>query len=323
METPLVSISLVAYNAEAYIKDAIEGCLMQQTSFPYEIIIHDDASKDQTPQIIREYANNYPDKILPIIQTVNQFSQGHEINAKIIIPKARGKYIAFLEADDYWIDPLKLEKQVDFMEKHPEISMCFTATKEIESSGSNKVTIKRYRDHDSVCSTEDVIFMGGRLVDMGSAVVRKSIYENVPYWYHYSQIWDNTVPLLALTHGKIQYLNEVTAVYRYNVPGSWTQKNVKNYMGRTKSISRTLALLDGFNEDIGYQYDKLIKRKTRLISVGLLLLLDPRDEIFQKYYARLNLPLRLEYKVFHRIGSYRLWERYRQVMRIFRKIKYI
>lgn len=323
METPLVSVSLVAYNASAYIKDAIEGCLMQQTSFPFEIIIHDDASQDQTPQIILDYASNYPDKIVPIIQTVNQFSQGHEINAVINIPKARGKYIAFLEADDYWIDPLKLQKQVDFMEKHPEVSMCFTAAKVMEASGSNNERIQRYRDYDSVCSEEDVILMGGRLANMGSALVRKSIYDDLPEWYHYSQLWDNTVPLLAITHGKIQYLNDITTVYRYNVPGSWTQKNVKNYKSRTKSIGRTLALLDGFNEGTNYRYNELIKRKSKLISIGLLLLLDPQEEVFKKYYSRLNLPLKLEYKVFHLIGSYRLWERYRQIVRIFRKIKYI
>jgi len=323
METPLVSVSLVAYNASAYIKDAIEGCLMQQTSFPFEIIIHDDASQDETAQIILDYVSKYPDKIIPIIQTENQFSKGYEINAKLVIPQARGKYIAFLEADDYWIDPLKLQKQVDFMEKHPGISMCFTATKEIESSGSNKVTIKRYRNHDSVCSTEDVILMGGRLVDMGSAVVRKSIYDNVPNWYHYSQIWDNTVPLLALTHGKIQYLNEITAVYRYNVPGSWTQKNVKDYKKRAGNIRRKLTLLDGFNEGTNHQYYKLIMRLTRLISIGFLLLIDPQEEGFKKYYNRLNLPLKFEYKVFNFIGSYRLWERYRQVLRLFRKIKQI
>lgn len=320
METPLVSVSLVAYNASAYIKDAIEGCLMQQTSFPFEIIIHDDASQDQTPQIILDYASNFPDKIIPIIQTVNQFSQGHEINAKINIPKARGKYIAFLEADDYWIDPLKLEKQVDFMEKHPEVSMCFTATKQIESSSSNIVAIKRYRDHDSVCSVEDVILKGGGLLDMGSAVVRRSIYENVPDWYHYSQIWDNSVPLLALTYGEIQYLNEITTVYRLNVPGSWTQKFARDYKKRKNTIRDFLALLDGFNEATGYQYNKLIERKTRFISIGLLLLLDPREEIFLKYYDRLNLALKCEYKIFNFIGSYRLWDRYRKFMKIFRKI---
>ena len=320
METPLVSVSLVAYNASAYIKDAIEGCLMQQTSFPFEIIIHDDASQDQTPQIILDYASNFPDKIIPIIQTVNQFSQGHEINAKINIPKARGKYIAFLEADDYWIDPLKLEKQVDFMEKHPEVSMCFTATKHIESSSSNMVAIKRYRDHDSVCSVEDVILKGGGLLDMGSAVVRRSIYENVPDWYHYSQIWDNSVPLLALTYGEIQYLNEITTVYRLNVPGSWTQKFARDYKKRKNTIRDFLALLDGFNEATGYQYNKLIERKTRFISIGLLLLLDSREEIFLKYYDRLNLALKCEYKIFNFIGSYRLWDRYRKFMKIFRKI---
>lgn len=321
-QIPLVSVSLVAYNAEAYIKDAIDGCLMQQVKFPYEIIIHDDASKDRTPQIILDYANKHPE-IIPIIQTENQFSKGYEINGKIVIPQARGKYIAFLEADDYWIDPLKLQKQVDFMEKHPEVSMCFTAAKVMEASGSNKDVIQRYRNYDSVCSADDVINMGGRLANMGSALVRKSIYDNLPDWYNLSQIWDNTVPLLALIHGNIQYLNEITAVYRYNVPGSWTQKNVRNYKNRTKSIGRTLALLDGFNEDTDYKFDKLIKRKTRLISIGLLLLLDPQKEDFKKYYSRLNPPLKLEYKVFHRIGSYRLWERYRQIIRIFRKIKYI
>jgi len=323
MQTPLVSVSLVAYNASDYIKDAIESCLMQQTAFPFEIIIHDDASQDQTPQIIIDYASKYPDKIIPIIQTINQFSQGHEINAKINIPRARGKYIAFLEADDYWIDPMKLQKQVDYMEKHPEVSMCFTASKEIDCSDTNKFYVNRYRNHDSYCSPEDVILIGGRLVNMGSALVRKSIYENLPDWYHTSQIWDNTIPLLAITHGKIHYLNEVTSIYRKNVPGSWTQKNVRNYSKRKHSIGRTLALLDGFNEGTNFQYDKLIKRKTRMISVGLLLLLDPEEDNFKKYYSRLNLPLKLEYQVFHRIGSYRLWERYRQIMRLFRKIKYI
>jgi hypothetical protein len=165
-----------------------------------------------------------------------------------------------------------------------------------------------------------VILKGGGLLDMGSAVVRRSIYENVPDWYHYSQIWDNSVPLLALTYGEIQYLNEITAVYRVNVPGSWTQKFARDYKKRKNTIREFLALLDGFNEATGYQYNKLIERKTRFISIGLLLLLDSRDEIFLKYYDRLNLALKCEYKIFKFIGSYRLWDRYRKFMKIFRKI---
>jgi glycosyltransferase involved in cell wall biosynthesis len=323
MQTPLVTVTLIAYNAEAYIKDAIEGCLMQQVDFPYELIIHDDASKDRTQHIISEYAKQYPDKIFPITQTENQFSKGNEIYADFIIPKARGKYIAFMEADDYWIDPLKLQKQIDFMENHTDFSMCFTGTKEIRSSGSKKVRIKRYRNRDSVCSAKDVILMGGRLVDMISAVVRKSIYDDVPAWYHYSQIWDNTIPLLALTCGKIQYLNEITAVYRYNVPGGWTQKNVKDYKKRANNIRRKLTLLDGFNKGTDYRYNNLILRLTRFISIGLLLLLDPQEEVFIKYYSRLSPFLKFEYKFFNSIGSYRLWERYRQFVRLFRKTKQI
>ena len=321
--TPLVSVSLVAYNAEAFIKDAIEGCLMQQVDFPYEILIHDDASQDRTPQIILDYASKYPDKIVPILQIENQFSTGFEINGKNVIPHARGKYIAFLEADDYWIDPLKLQKQVDFMEKHPDVSMCFTATKEVETSDTNKVQITRYRNHDSLCTPEDVIIMGGLLVNMASAVVRKSIYDNVPDWYHCTQIWDNSVPLLAMMHGKIQYFNEITAVYRSNVPGSETQNNVKNYAKRKTVTRGIIGLLEGFNEATNRRYDKLINHKAKLISVGMLLLMDQTDEEFKKYYAKLGPGLKLEYQVFHFFGSFRLWERYRQVIRLFRKIKYI
>ena len=321
--TPLVSVSLVAYNAEAYIKDAIEGCLMQKTDFPFEILIHDDASQDRTPKIVLDYANMYPDKIVPILQTENQFSKGFEINGKNVIPHAQGKYIAFLEADDYWIDPLKLQKQVDFMEKHPDVSMCFTATKEVETSDTTRVQITRYRNHDSLCTPEDVIIMGGLLVNMASAVVKKTIYDNVPDWYHCTQIWDNSVPLLAMMHGKIQYFNEITAVYRSNVPGSETQNNVKNYAKR-KSVTRgIIGLLEGFNEATNHQYDKLINQKSRLISVGMLLLMDQTDEEFKKYYSKLSFPLKVEYHVFNFLGSFRLWERYRQVMRLFRKIKYI
>lgn len=324
MQEPLVSISLVAFNAEAFIRDAIESCLMQEVDFSYEILIHDDASKDGTPQIIREYATKYPDKIIPIIQTENQFSKGTEINAKIVIPRARGKYIAFLEADDYWVDPQKLKNQIAFMESNPDVSMCFTASKRIYPSDPPKKThIKRYRPYDCVCSPKNVILVGGRLVDMGSAVVRRSVFENVPDWYYCVQIWDINIPLLSLLHGKIHYHNKVTSVYRYNTPGSYTQKSVRDYQKRKPGILSSLELLDGYNQATEYRYNKIIKRKTRLISVGLLLLLNPNDDNFNKYCSRLTLGLKLEYYVFKSIGSYRLWERYRQVMRIFRKIKSI
>ena len=112
----LVSICCITYNHEKYIRDAIEGFLMQKTDFPFEVLIHDDASTDGTADIIREYETKYPDIIKPIYQTENQYSKGIKISATYNYPRAKGKYIALCEGDDYWIDPYKLQKQVDFLE---------------------------------------------------------------------------------------------------------------------------------------------------------------------------------------------------------------
>jgi len=316
METPLVSVSLVAFNAEAYIRDAIEGCLMQEVDFPYEIIIHDDASTDATPDIIKAYAEKHPDKIVPILQTENQFSQGIEIIAENIIPTARGKYIAFLEADDYWTDPQKLNLQVNFLETHPEVSMCFTATKHVYASGSKQPQLKRYRNNDSLVAKEDVILKGGRLLDMASAMARRSVFQDLPDWYYQKQIWDVTVPLLSLMHGKIQYLNKITTVYRVNVPGSWTQHNASYFERRKLNLIKTVRFNDGFDKETDYQYHKLINQKNNLLIVEILLLSNQRYENIPDYFHRLSFLKKLEYQIFNFLGSFRLWERYIQIKRL-------
>lgn len=124
---PLVSIRCVTYNHEKYIRDALEGFVMQKTNFKFEAIIHDDASTDKTAAIIREYAEKYPDIIKPIFETENQYSKKDGTLARIMneATHPNAKYIALCEGDDYWTDPYKLQKQVDFMESHPNFSMCF------------------------------------------------------------------------------------------------------------------------------------------------------------------------------------------------------
>ena len=123
----IVSICSITYNHAPYIRQCLDGFLMQKTNFKYEILVHDDCSTDGTTEIIREYAKKYPNIIIPILQSVNQYQNGNKrILATFVFPKARGKYIALCEGDDYWTDPLKLQKQVDYMEKHEECGMCYT-----------------------------------------------------------------------------------------------------------------------------------------------------------------------------------------------------
>jgi len=123
---PLVSIDCITYNHKQYIRDAIEGFLMQITNFPVEILIHDDASTDGTAEIIREYEKQYPWLIKPVYQTENQYSKHNGIISKIQYARARGKYLAFCEGDDYWTDPYKLQKQVDFLESNVWVDICPT-----------------------------------------------------------------------------------------------------------------------------------------------------------------------------------------------------
>ena len=127
-EIPLVSISCITYNHKQYIRDAIEGFLMQRTNFPVEILIHDDASTDGTAEIIREYEKQYPWLIKPVYQTENQYSKHNSFISisKIQYGRALGKYIAFCEGDDYWTDPYKLQKQVDFLESNVWVDICPT-----------------------------------------------------------------------------------------------------------------------------------------------------------------------------------------------------
>lgn len=126
MTTPLVSICCVTYNHAQFIRKCLDGFLMQQTTFPIEVLIHDDCSTDGTTEIIRKYEAKYPDLIFPLYEEENQYQQGKSAEIDFYnYRRARGKYIAYCEGDDYWTDPLKLQKQVDFMEAHPEYSVCF------------------------------------------------------------------------------------------------------------------------------------------------------------------------------------------------------
>ena len=116
---PLVSVCVITYNHGKYIRQCLDGILMQKVNFPYEILIHDDASPDDTADIIREYWEKYPTVIKPILQTENQYSQGF-MPSKFNFDRAKAKYIAQCEGDDYWTDDGKLQMQVDFLEENSE-----------------------------------------------------------------------------------------------------------------------------------------------------------------------------------------------------------
>ena len=122
----LVSIRCVTYNQEKYISQALDSFLMQKTNFPFEIVVHDDASTDKTIEIIKEYEKKFPDIVKPIYETENQYSKKDNSLDLIILSHLKGKYTAYCEGDDFWTNKNKLQKQVDFLEQNLDYGFCCT-----------------------------------------------------------------------------------------------------------------------------------------------------------------------------------------------------
>ncbi len=211
---PLVSICCISYNHEKYIKDAIEGFLLQKTTFPIEIIIHDDASNDNTVNIIREYEKKYPDLFEAIYQVENQYSKGIKPLPNFVFPKARGKYIALCEGDDYWIDPYKLQKQVDFLESNPEYVLVHTDADQhyfkINKTIRNfNLTTKRTFPEENVYE----LILRSRYNIFTCTTLFKTEYIKDLVFNMKSFLSGDTFLWLELSRkGKFRYMNESTAV---------------------------------------------------------------------------------------------------------------
>ena len=214
-DKPLVSISCITYNHAPYIRQCLEGFIMQKTNFAYEILIHDDASTDSTSDIIREYENKYPDIIKPIYETENQYQKGVPIGSAVWnVPRAQGKYIALCEGDDYWTDPNKLQKQVDYMEQHPEIDLCCTATQKfLQKTGE-------FIGHGgtSLCEKYDTCIKGYNDIFTATTLIRtdsfRKCYAELKSFLSQDLIIDTAYWYWFAYYDKIKYFDEETAVYR-------------------------------------------------------------------------------------------------------------
>ena len=215
MSDPLVSISCITYNHVNFIRDAIESFLMQKTDFPLEVLIHDDNSTDGAEDIIREYEKKYPDIIKPIYETENQWNKGIRGSLAFNFPRARGKYVALCEGDDYWTDPLKLQKQVDFLEKNPEYSMCFHPVRVFfEDKEEDDVILPAEKDPSKFTKEE---LIKKNFIFTNSVMYRKLNYDNMPKvipgdWYMH---------LYHAKFGKIGFIDRVMSAYRRHSGGLW------------------------------------------------------------------------------------------------------
>lgn len=237
-QTPLkykVAINCLVYNHEPYLRDCLEGFVMQQTDFPFVAIVHDDASTDHSADIIREYAEKYPDIIRPIYETENQCSKSDGSLTKIMddaIDATGAKYVAMCEGDDYWTDPLKLQKQVDILETDETLSICCTACAVVDNN-KNIIEEKRYlpvvkNNREGKYNLRD-FFAQAHQYPTASVVYRCShsceVRKKVEVMRNpYMGDWPLWIALLCF--GDSYYLDQVTMSYRIN-PTSVTNTNAK------------------------------------------------------------------------------------------------
>ena len=220
-KTPLVSIVCDVFNHEHFLHDCLNGFLIQEVDFDYEILIHDDASTDNSPSIIKDYQKRYPNLFIPIFQTINQYSKGIGSWKTIQFPRARGKYIAICEGDDYWIDKHKLQKQVDFLERHPDYSMCFhNAIEHFEDNSREDHLFSNIENRDY---TGLEIYEKWQ-VPTASVVIRKTVLESETYHklFFENNLLCGDIPLFlsASSCGKIRGLKEIMSVYRRQITGA-------------------------------------------------------------------------------------------------------
>lgn len=231
MDRPLlVSISCITYNHAPYIRQCLDGFLMQKTDFAFEILIHDDCSTDGTAEIIKEYESQYPDIIKPLYEEENQWVKGRRGSAVFNFPRAKGKYIALCEGDDYWTDPLKLQKQVDFLEANPEYVMCshrFKVFKQNEDlmieDGYGSISEGKYYDLNN-------LIRGDWYYHPLTVMFRLDKF-NVKEYSRYPLTMDAVLYYHILKKGKGFMMPEEMAVYRVHAGGVWSgstyQKRIK------------------------------------------------------------------------------------------------
>lgn len=260
MNKPKVSICCWTYNHEKFIKDALDGFVMQKTDFPFEIIIHDDASTDKTADIIREYEAKYPHLFRAVYQTENQFGKSAFVE-DVIFPMVRGEYVAICEGDDYWTDENKLQKQVDFLDANPDFSVCFHSIKVVHEDGSPDTYFPapEARFNRDVLSVYNLLCWN--FIQTNSVMYRWRFSETFTL-RHFDTV--GVMPLdwyLHLLHaqvGKIKYLDEVMGVYRRHGGGIWAGEFddicLKFGLQKLKFFVMLEKFFPEYNQILGHSY---------------------------------------------------------------------
>jgi glycosyltransferase involved in cell wall biosynthesis len=220
MAEDLVHVWMVTYNHEKFIAKAIESVLCQRTTFKFKLIIGEDCSTDNTREIVLHYARQYPNQIHAIF---NEQNLGGNKNARQIYRACTAKYVALLEGDDYWIDETKLQKQVDYLEKNPQFSMCFSDSLVVDANGN---TIKAHRvapEYRRPISQHEIL--KGFCPPANTSMLRNAYLKEILKTFPKIVNGDFYISALMTSHGLAGFQDSVSAAYRIHGNGVWAHQN--------------------------------------------------------------------------------------------------
>lgn len=284
MNEVFVSIICLAYNHEKYIRDALESFVKQKTKYKFEVLIHDDASTDETKAIIIEYAKLYPEIIKPIFEEENQYSKFHKlgqggITQNILFPLAKGKYLCFCEGDDFFVDDNMIEQKVEFLEKHPEYCAYLHRTHFFDCKKNSYIGYSNPSNVAYDFTLKDALLMYSHTTGW---MIRKDLYlENKGAKFDcIKKFTDQCFGIYTSLFGKVRYTPDVMSVWRKNTEGSWTQRTFESTKKNMKSFHkkriRFLTYMKSISkEDDFYMLDRMIllqkihlyKLSNRFISI--------------------------------------------------------
>lgn len=243
---PKASILLVTYNQQTFIHQALDSVLMQQMDFPIEVVIADDYSQDSTLAIAREYQARAPNvRLLPSEEKI-----GITRNLQRGFAACRGKYIAVLEGDDYWISPNKLKVVATFLDQHPECSFCFHRLIRYDET-SDCATV-----HPMIEATSDFTVFGASDLARGNFVggfstctYRREVIASLDPAFWKLKVREWPFNIVIATHGPVGYVPEIFAVYRVHPGGIFSMKTVKEQM------PILLEVIETYNKYLDFKFD--------------------------------------------------------------------
>jgi glycosyltransferase involved in cell wall biosynthesis len=281
-DAPLVTIMCSTYNHEPYIRQCLEGFVMQETDFKFEAVVHDDASTDKTADIIREYETKYPDIFKPIYQKTNGF--GSERNSRMKQKATRGKYIALCEGDDYWTDPFKLQKQVDYLEENKGYGLVYSKVRYFYQS-KNKFSIKTYGE---ACTDFKTLIIRNHIPTLTTVFRADLLRQYRDDIQPVSRAWlipDYPLWLFMAINSKIHFINEISGVYRVLDNSASHSLDIKKREAFIRSEYSMKRIMLGYAK-VNYSENKISDAMNSSLAANALVM--GKRQLAKKYFKEVK-----------------------------------